>query len=163
LDINLNTLKREILDYLERSEFAVFHSTAGGLENLPMVLWDLERVPDYRPFLEAARKAGATMILFAAREFTSADVDELVERLGECELERDERRDMESRLRDMRAYEGETCSLELAFDHHSRFYVYDLRPDWYDDFLEIEDDIAAHEVGGEIEDEGGLGGYFSRN
>jgi hypothetical protein len=90
-------------------------------------------------------------------------VDELVERMGECELEREERREMETRLRDMRAYEGETCSLELAFDHHSRYYVYDLRPDWYDEFLEIEDDISAHEAGGDIEDDGGLGGYFSRN
>ena len=36
-----------------------------------------------------------------------------------------------------------TCSLELAFNHDSRLYVYELQPDWYEEFLSIEDEIAA--------------------
>ena len=40
MDLNLDTLKQEILAYLEHSEFAVFRSAPGGLEGLPMVLWD---------------------------------------------------------------------------------------------------------------------------
>ena len=69
MDLNLDTLKREILGYLETSGFAVFRSHPGGLESLPMVTWDTERYPDYQMFLETARKIGCKMILFAARDF----------------------------------------------------------------------------------------------
>ncbi len=59
VDLNLDTLKREILEYLESSGFAVFHSHPGGLEGLPMVTWDTERYPDYQMFLEARGKSAA--------------------------------------------------------------------------------------------------------
>ncbi|MGA1997556.1 MAG: hypothetical protein ABSH45_17425, partial [Bryobacteraceae bacterium] len=67
-------------------------------------------------------------------------------------------------LRDLRPHLGVTCSIELAFDYHLRLYVYELQPDWYEEFLEIEDEIVAH-VSGENEgaEDGGLGGYFSNN
>lgn len=164
MDLNLDTLKQEILEYLERSEFAIFRSEPGGLEDLPLVLWDAERYPDYQMFLDAARKTGVKMILFAAREFTSRDIDDAVEELDECDLSREERRDLEARLRELREHEGVTCSLELAFDHHARMYVYEIRPDWYDEFLSIGDEIAVHLPTGESgEDDDGTFGYFSKN
>ena len=164
MDLNLDTLKREMLDYLAGSGLAVYYSSPGGLEGMPLVLWDTERHPDYQMFLEVARKAGATMILFAAREFEASDIDDLLAQLDDCGLERDERRDYEKRLRDLRSYLGVTCSIELAFDNHLRLYVYELQPDWYEEFLEMEDEILAH-VTGESEgaEDDGLGGYFSNN
>jgi hypothetical protein len=164
MDLNLDTLKQEILEYLEHSEFAIFRGAPGGLEGLSMVLWDVERYPDYEMFLDAARKIGAQMIVFAAREFESPEIDDAVEELDECDLSREERRDLESRLRELRVHEGVTCSLELAFDHHARMYVYEIRPDWYDEFLSIGDEIAVHLPADETqqEDDGSLG-YFSNN
>lgn len=164
MDINLNTLKREIEEYLEASDLAVFRGHTGGLEDLPMVLWDSEQYPDYQLFLETAKKAGAAMIVFATRDFEAAEIDEAMEQIEECELERAERRELESRLRDMRTYVGTTCSLELAFDHQGRMYVYEVTPDWYDEFLNIEDEIALH-LPSEDDEEGddSLNGYFSRN
>ena len=164
MDLNLDTLKQEILEYLEHSEFAVFRSAPGGLEGLPLVLWDAERYPDYQMFLDTARKAGAKMILFAACDFESSDIDDAVEELDECDLSREERRDLEGRLRELRVHEGVTCSLELAFDHHARMYVYEIRPDWYDEFLSIGEEIAVHlpTAGAEQEDDGSFG-YFSNN
>lgn len=163
MDLNLDTLKQEILEYLEHSEFAIFRSAPGGLEGLPMVLWDSERFPDYRMFLDAARKVGGKMILFAAREFSQPEIDEAVEELGECDLSREERRELEGRLRDLRVHEGVTCSIELAFDHNARLYVYEIRPDWYDEFLSIGDEIAVHLPGDETEQEDDGFGYFSNN
>jgi len=164
MDLNLDTLKQEILEYLEHSEFAIFRSAPGGLESLPLVLWDSDTFPDYQMFLEAARKTGAKMILFASRQFSSPEIDEAVEELDECDLSREERRDLETRLRELRVHEGVTCSLELAFDHHARMYVYEVRPDWYDEFLSIGDEIAVHLPGGETEQEDdGSFGYFSNN
>jgi len=163
MDLNLDHLKQEILAYLENSEFAVFRSAPGGLEGLPMVLWDAERYPDYQMFLDTARKTGAKMILFAAREFESPDIDEAVEELDECEITREERRDLEARLRALRVHEGVTCSLELAFDHHARMYVYEVRPDWYDEFLSIGEEIAVHMPSDAEEEDDSSFGYFSNN
>jgi hypothetical protein len=163
VDLNLDTLKREILEYLDSAGYAVFRSSPGGLEGLPMVLWDSDRYPDYQLFLEVARKAGASLILFAAREFESSDLDELVEQLETCDLDRDEQRDYQSRLRNLRAHEGATCSIEMAFDLQSRLYVYEVQPDWYEEFLAVEDELAAHLADGEIGDDTGNFGYFSKN
>ena len=164
MDVNLDTLKREILDHLETGEFAVFRSNAGALEGLPLVLWDTEHHPDYQAFLAVARQAGVKIILFGAAEFEASDIEGLIEHLGDCELTREERREYESRLREMRIFEGVTCALELAFDYHSRLYVYEVQPDWYEEFLDIEDEIMSRmaDSGTEIEDDS-LGGYFSKN
>jgi hypothetical protein len=162
VDLNLETLKREIEAYLNASEFAVFHSNPGGLESLPMVLWDVERYPDYQMFLEVARKAGVKIILFAATELHADDLDDLEEHIEEAGFTREEQREYRARLRDLRIYEGVTCSIELAFDFDSRLYVYELQPDWYDDFANLEDEILGRLTDDEG-DEDSLGGYFSNN
>lgn len=163
MDLNLDTLKREMLDHLEASGFAVFHSQPGGLEGLPMVIWDCERYPDYQMFLDTARKAGCKMILFASRDFEEAEIEEALEQLEDCELPAEERVGLERRLRAARGYEGITCSLELAFDHHSRMYVYELRPDWYEEFLGVCDQIGSYLSVEEEEDDGSFGDFLSKN
>src|ERR1700753_3900772 len=105
-----------------------------------MVLWDTERFPDYQMFLEVAKHSGIKLILFAAQEFESSDLDELITQLDDCDLTRDEKRDYESRLRDLRVFAGVTCSLEIAFDYHSRLYIYEVQPDWYEEFQSIADE-----------------------
>jgi len=164
VDINLDTLKREILDYLESSGFAVFQSSPGGLEGMPMVLWDVQKHPDYQMFLDVARRSGTTLVIFAAREFDAAELDELVDQMEDCDLSREEQREYESRLRELRVHEGVTCTLELAFDYNSRLYVYEVQPDWYEEFLSLEEEITsrfADENGGDSGES--LGGYFSKN
>jgi hypothetical protein len=164
VDLNLDTLKREILGYLEEADFAVFRSAPGGLEGAPsMVLWDSESHPDYQMFLDVARKTGIKLILFASREFEAADVDELIEQLDSSEIARDEQRDYRSRLRDMRSYIGVTCSIELAFDYNQRLYVYELQPDWYEDFLSLDEEIVTRLTDDDLDDDEPLGGYFSKN
>ncbi|MDQ2899203.1 MAG: hypothetical protein M3Y07_05305 [Acidobacteriota bacterium] len=165
MDLDLDTLKSDILHYLEGSEFAVFRGHPGALEEFPMITWDDERYPDYQMFLDAARKTGASMIVFASREFEAEEVDDSIEELEECELTRDERRDFERQLRAYRSREGVTCSLELAFDHHSRMYVYQVNPDWYNDFLAVCDEISAHhpDDGDDEEEKDSFGGFYSSN
>lgn len=163
MDLNLDTLKREILEYLESGGFVVFHSRPGGLEGMRMVIWDTERYPDYQMFLDAARKIGCKMILFASRDFDEAEIEEALEQLDESELPAEDRIELERRVRAVRGYEGITCSLELAFDHHARMYVYELRPDWYEEFLGVSEEISSHLPAGEEEDDDSLGGFYSKN
>ena len=164
MDLNLDTLKREILEYLEAEGLAVFHSSPGGLEGLPMVIWDTDRFPDFQGFLEVASKCGTKLVIFATREFSTDDIDELSTQLEDCELTREERRGYEARLREMRIFEGVICSLEVAFDYNSRLYVYEVQPDWYEEYLTIEEEIlSSFADDSEVEDDGSLGGYFSKN
>lgn len=166
MDLNLETLKTEILAYLEHSDFAVFRSHAGALEGLPIITWDTERCPDYRTFLDVARKAGQKLILFASAELGEEQIDETLEELEETELTREERRDLENRLGKARRHVGETCTLEIAFDHNSHLYVYEAQPDWYEDFLDACDEITAvmpMEDSNQRSGGDGLGGFYSNN
>ncbi|HKA01186.1 MAG TPA: hypothetical protein VKE70_31955 [Candidatus Solibacter sp.] len=163
MDLNLDTLKREILDYLESREFAVFRSSPGTLDGSQMVLWDTEHYPDYQMFLDAASKVGVKLILFGSREFEASDINDLLEQLDDLEFEDDDERDYQARLRKLREYEGFTCSLELAFNHDSHLYVYEIQPDWYEEFLTIEDEIASIISEDELDEGDSLGGYFSKN
>jgi hypothetical protein len=164
VDLNLDTLKREILEYLDTAGFAVFHGSPGGLEGLSMILWDTEHHPDYQTFLDVAQKCGAKLIVFASAEFDADEIDELLTQLEDSDLSREDRRDYEARLRPLRAHAGVTCTIELAFDFNERLYVYEVQPDWYDEFAEIEDEILALTTGDDdLDQNDSLGGYFSNN
>ena len=166
LNLNLEALKTEILDYLAASDYAVFHSYPGGLEGLPVIMWDTEKFPDYRLFLDTAHKLGQKLILMASRELEEAEISEALEELEEADMTRDERRDFEVRLREARRHAGSVCALELGFDHGGHLYVYEVRPEWYEDFVDACDEIgmmlpASDDTEGGSH--GGLGGFYSNN
>jgi hypothetical protein len=166
VDLNLETLKGEILDYLGASDFAVFRSHPGGLEALPVISWDTERFPDYRMFLDTARKAGEKLILFAARELEQEEVEEASEELEDAEIPREDKREFEKRIREAKRNIGGVCSLEIAFDHNSHLYVYEARPDWYEEFLEACDELTGLlPETDDVEDDGhdSIGGFYSNN
>ena len=143
----------------------MFHGHAGGLEGLPLITWDAERFPDYRAFLDVATRVGEKLIIFASRELAEDEIEEALEQLDELELSRDERRDLETRIRGARQHLGSVCTLEIAFNCHSHLYVYEARPDWYDEFLDTCEEISAELTVGESEDpgDGTIGGFYSNN
>jgi hypothetical protein len=161
---NLDTLHSEIQQHLEARGMAVFRSypraeSEGSLNGA--IFWDSESHPDYRGFVEAAWAAGVRMVTLYAREFTSDIVETALIHLSDTEMERDERRALDARLNEMRAYEGFTCQIELSFDHAQRTYVFELRTDWFDelnDLVERIDDSYQDEG-----DENPLSGYYSNN
>jgi hypothetical protein len=163
VDLNLDTLQREVLDHLEAAGFAVFYSVPSALHEQSPVLWNSLKFPDYRAFLDVAAKAGIRMILFAAQEFEEDDVEELTSHMEASDMTREERRECENGLRKLRVYLGRVCSLELGFNLEGRLYVFQVQPDWYEQFQDIEDEILGHldEEDGDEDDR--LGPYFSRN
>jgi hypothetical protein len=166
VDLNLETLKNEILGYLENSDFAIFRSHPGGLDGMPVIGWDTERCPDYRAFLDTARKVGEKIILFASSEMEEQELDDALEELMETDFTREERRELEMRLAKAQKHIGDICSIELAFSHDSHIYVYEMRPDWYEDFVDACDEISSVlPMGDDSQSSGsdGLGGYYSNN
>jgi len=160
---NLDTLHHEIEQHLEARGLAVFRSypRAEPDRSVSGIYWDSETHPDYREFVEAAAAAGVRMITLYAREFTSEIVENALAQLADSDLEREERRALDARLNELRAYEGFTCQIELSFDHAQRTYLFDLRTDWFDELNELLERIEDF-----YEDEGDenpLSGFYSNN
>jgi hypothetical protein len=161
---NLDTLHSEILQHLEARGMAVFRSyprTEAEGSVTGAIVWDSENHPDYREFVEAAWAAGVRMVTLYAREFTSDIVETALIHLSETEMERDEHRVLDSRLNEMRAYEGFTCQIELSFDHAQHTYVFEVRTEWFDELNELVERIEdSYQDEG---DENPLSGYYSNN
>ncbi|MBI4877280.1 MAG: hypothetical protein HY822_21850 [Acidobacteria bacterium] len=164
MKLDLDHLRNEIEDELKARGFVVFrgHSRIAG--STPFVYWDTEQHPGYGAFLETAAQAGARLIVFHYRVFDASYVEDAAERLETAELPRDEQRSIERRLNALRDYEGFTCTIELSYDYQGRVYYFSLRTEWYEDLLDILDELeASYPEQEEEEGDEPLGGYFSRN
>jgi hypothetical protein len=161
---NLDSLKTEILEELRAQGFVVFNGYSRLTDSVATVYWDTSRHPDFRDYLATAKAAGVKLVTFHHREFSSDPVEDALERLEDYELPPEDKRSLDRRLRDFLPYQGFTCALELSFDHQGRVYMFDLHTDWYGEFLDTVDEIdgSAPEEG-EEDDEGPIGGYYSRN
>lgn len=161
---NLDTLKTEIREHLEGRKLAIFHGYSRAMDSMPMVFWDTHRYPEYKQFLDTAEVAGVKMVVLHAREFSALLVDNALEQLEEGDFAPEDRRTIERRLRDLRAYDGFTCAIELSFDQSGRVYMFELRTEWYDEFSDLLDEIdSSLPEPEEDDDEGAMGGYFSKN
>lgn len=132
----------------------------------PAVYWDTEKDSDFRSFLAAAEATGVRMVTLFTRELEDDMIEDAIDQIPETAMDRDERRSTESRLRELRAYTGFTCEIEISFDLGGRVYIFDLRTEWFDELNDLVDSIEENflEADSEDEDEKGLDhGYFSRN
>ncbi|MCZ2146401.1 MAG: hypothetical protein LC126_01330 [Bryobacterales bacterium] len=164
---NLDTLKTEIPEYLHSKGLAIFQGFVNELHEQKLVFWDIDLEPDYRMFVECAVRAEVHLIVFNHRKFQRQMVDDAMERLEDTDLPREELRAMERRLKELRSFDGFTCAIELAFEIQDRFYIYDQRTEWYEELLDLMDQIDSATALGDLdddeEDEDTEGGYFSRN
>jgi len=162
---NLDTLKEEIPTYAEQKGLALFHAAHFPLDARDTIIWDSQRLPDFRPFIDVAAKLEVKVLVYQTREFDSEMVDDALARLESSELPREESRALSRRLRELRVYEGFTCLLELFFEKDVQSYLYGLRTDWYNEFLDILDQLDTDsDMDDDDEDSSGsMGEYFSRN
>ncbi len=168
MTLDLDKLKEELLDYIAVEGLALFRSQAGSLEGLPMIFWDTDAHPDYKAFLAVAKAAGVRVLVFGHREFQAEEIDDALEQIKDCEFGRDEKRSMEHSLADLRPFVGSTCTLEMAFDHQGRMYVFELVTDWFQTFADLSDLLLAasstdDDDENEDESDSSFGGYYSKN
>jgi len=160
--LDLETLRTAIEAYLDSSGLAIFHGYGNVMDTLNQAIWDTERHPDFREFVECARKAGSKIVTFYYRSFSLDQIDSALDQLEDSDLTREEKRNFETRLRQLQAYEGFTCSVELSFSIDGQVYSFELHTDWYEALNDILAELeAASEE--EEEDDDSLGGYFSKN
>jgi hypothetical protein len=161
--IDLESLRAEIQSYLQELGLAVFHGYPRLADSPTQVYWNTDIRPDFREFVEAGRRAGVKLIVFAYEAFSLDEIDEALEQLESSKFGREEKHAFETRLRELQAYEGFTCSLELSFDLETRIYCYERRTEWYQSLRDILADLDAAAEQEEDLDEGPMPGYFSRN
>ncbi len=161
--LDLETLRKEVQEFLDESEIPVFYGYRQMLDAINQVSWDVELHPDFRDFIKAGRTAGAKLMVFSYRAFSLDQIDEALDQLEDSSLSREEKRSFENRLRQLQGYEGFTCSLELSFSLESDIYTFELHTDWYQAMNQI---LAELDTFADEEEEGHddtLGGYFSKN
>ncbi len=169
---NPQILKDDILDYLRREGFAVFHVESGGWPSEQAVWWDTVKAPDYKDFITAARATGAKMILFFDEEMDEAEIADAEDALETAELEPEQYREYARRIGELRSYIGFTSRLGIGFSSEGSFYWYDLEAAWYEDLVEVLDDLHLAGIGmgddlddDEDEEDGKppLGNFYSNN
>lgn len=160
---DLETLRTEMEAYLKQYGMAVFHGFHRMVDSTNHVLWDTARYPDFRDFLQTARHAGVRLIVFNHRAFSLDQIDEALDELEDADLLREEKRSYETRLRQLQAYEGFTCSVELSFSLDARVYSFESHTDWYEIFTDILGELDAVALEHEDEPDDSIGGYFSNN
>jgi hypothetical protein len=160
--VNLDTLKTEIEQYLEKSGLAVFYGYSRAGDDDSAVLWDCELYPDYKLFVQAAQTAGAKVMVFHHRKFAFRQVQGGLEELADCGLPQNEFRQFERRLKAMRIHDGKTCAIELSFDHEGRIFLFDLQTEWSHELSGILREIEFISSGGD-EDDTPMSGYYSKN
>jgi hypothetical protein len=158
----LDTLKTEIERALEDSGFVVFHGIPRLAPPPSLVHWDTERNEDPGMFLDTARKLDVKLVVFHHRSFSREMISRAQETLENCETSRDAQREYERTLKKLSAYEGFTCSLEISFDYQNNTYLYEVMTPWYEEFLEMLDEMEDLQEG-LTDDPGPLGGYYSNN
>jgi hypothetical protein len=164
MGLDLERLKAEMQAYLDQQGIPVFYGYSRLIDSLVQVYWDVDRHPDFREFLTCGQRAGAKLVVFYHRAFSLDQIDEALDHLEDSNLTRDEKRNFENRLRELQAYEGFTCAIELSFDLEGRVYLYEMRTQWYEAMNDILAEIdAATEEPDDDDDPGPIAGYFSKN
>lgn len=161
--IDLESLRTEIEAYLREAGMPIFYGYQPLGEDLSEVTWDTSRHSDFREFVAVAREAGAKLMVLNQQTLLQDQVDEALERLEDSELPREEKRSLESRLRQIEEYEGFTCRIELSFSSDGRVYVFDMRTEWYNTLNDIIAELDAITAEEEETEDGSYGGYFSNN
>src|SRR5262245_61676250 len=129
---NLDQFQREAVAYLEERGFVAFKGQARHREiAADCTFWDANAHPDYREFIMAAEAVGAKLVVVSGLEFDSEVLDEALEQLDSAALDRDARRSIEGRLKELRGYAGFVCEVELAFSHAGRAYAFVQTTPWY--------------------------------
>jgi hypothetical protein len=160
--IDLESLKAEIQAFLDTSDLAVFH----GVRTTPpqnSFYWDTEREPDFRKFLDTARKAGVKLVTFDFDQFTQDEIDEAFDSLDDCGFSREERRQYENRMKELRKYEGFTSRVELSFTFDGVFYWFRRQSEWYTEWLDVAGELELLSDVGDEDGSDDLPGYFSTN
>ncbi len=165
---DLETLKTEIDEYLTAENLVVFHGFPRLADPSSMIHWDIDEYPDFKLFLELPKKLDVKLIVFHHRKLAPDFIEDVLDQLDSADMPDDEYAELQRRLRELRVFEGFTSAVELSFEYQGRTYFFTRRAEWYEELLDIADEIDDFTGEDEddfegLEDEDDVGPYFSKN
>lgn len=164
---DLDKLKTQLPSELESRGFVVFHGLSRADEESGVVMWDTAQRPDYLEFLDCAAKLGIKIIVLNSRPLEKSSIEDVQDELEALDMAPSERRDLERRLKALKPYTGFTANLELSFDYSGAIYVYEIRSEFMNEFLNIMSEVDTGIFpGGDFDDDSDAppgGSFFSRN
>ena len=165
---DLDKLKTQLPAEIESRGFVVFHGQSRAELDSGVVFWDTAQQPNYSAFLDSAQKLNIKVLVLNTRALEKAALDDVQEELDAFELPREERRELERRLKALRPYCGFTGTIELSFDYTGIVYIFELRSEFMNELLaimsELDNGLYPPAGGfGDEEPDPGPGGFFSRN
>ncbi len=164
-ELDLDRLRSEMMDYMRDTGLPIFYGL-GTPEEDDYVFWDTAAFPDWRQFVDVAKESGARLLLFSSQALTDTDLEQAIEKLGECDLNREDRGFFMRQFEQLRKHVGQTAWVRIAFEHSSRWLAYERTVAWHEEFRSALDDLEAFlpVAEEEEEEEGDSGrGFFSRN
>ena len=163
-EVDLDRLRSEIMDYMRHTGLPVFYGL-GDPDEDEFTFWDTRAFPDWRQFVDVAKECGARLLLFSSGAFADAELEQAFEKLGECELNSEERFYYLKQFEALRKRVGQTAWVRVAFEHGGRWLAYERTAAWYEEFSSAVEDLEALlPIAEEEEEEGDTGrGFFSRN
>ena len=130
-------------------------------EDIPSIVWEGQENPDaWRDFVEMAKLVGAPFVTFSEMTLEAAELDALIEEVGEMNFPDDEATELVE-AQWLRKYAGKLGYIQLGFVHQGLVFLHETTTEWYERFqalLEDLDDfqdllIHDHEYEHEDEDE----------
>lgn len=165
MPLDLEALRKEVEAYLEEDGVPVFRGYHRVIDAINQVTWDADAHPDFRDFIAVGKKAGANLFVYSSQSFSLDQIDDAMDMLEDTMLSHEEKRNFEIKLRQLQAYEGFTCAIDLSFTLDGQTYSFSRDSEWYRSLNDIiaELDALAEVTEAEEQEDNGLGGYFSKN
>lgn len=166
-DLELDSLKNEVLEYLRAAGLPIFYGFGiPGEESY--TYWDAGQYPDWRQFVDVAKESGARLLLFSSRMFDADELRMARETLEEVEMADNDRDDANEFLDGIRSKVGHVAWIRVAWQQENRRYAYERVAPWYEKFIDLIEEINDYLpelTDMEDDDEGpqGRGGFYSLN
>ena len=164
-ELDLDRLRSEMMDYMRDTGLPIFYAV-GAPEEDDYIFWDTGAFPDWRQFVDVAKESGARLLVFCSQALTDGELEQAMEKLSECDLNREESGFYLKQFEALRRRIGQTAWVRIGFEHSGRWLAYELSVPWHDEFRSAVDDLEAFlpMAEEEEEEEGDSGrGFFSRN
>jgi hypothetical protein len=168
-ELDLKRLRSEMVDYIHQAGLSVFYGIRTPKED-EHTYWDVGSYPDWRQFIDVAKESGAKLVVFSSADLDGDELDQAIEKLEECDLAPEDRRQYLKQFEGLRKRVGQTAWVRAAFEHAGHWLAYQLSTPWHEEFESALDDLEMYFPYDELEDEeegeeegNSHRGFFSRN
>ena len=164
----MDRLKTEILESLTETGLPIYYALGMPGEE-GFVYWDNIQFPDWKHFIDVAKKSGANMFLFSSHQLIAEEIQAARDMIEDVEMKGLDRDGAFEMLDSMRAHLGHEAWVRVAWQQDLRRFAFEVVAPWYSQFLDLLDELNDYlpDLGDEEDEDdngpAGRGGFYSLN